>query len=472
MIFYIVLIIIAVLFIIVVWKQTNKTSGKINCFDENVQFSVFRPETISPEQWYPMLVFTHLSERRGQNDKIEPLEEVKRQAHQILGEQFDDFKTLRQDSSEAIPPEGQITLVPSAQGIEFNPERRTFKWVEDVHREEFRLRAQKSKDDKTIRGNVTVFLGSILLADITLVIHVDSASTIKVDKSSFLPIHGRPYRRIFASYSHKDSAIVDQFEHHARAIGDRYYRDIDNLRSGEIWNKKLSRLIEQSDVFQLFWSSNSMHSSFVKQEWQYALSLNRNGFVRPTYWEVPFPESSHERLPPDELRQLHFQRIVMERPEGQKVEQIEIEENNRSAKNRIGLYAAFLVPILAPLMMFPFFSPMQMRRITFLNPYALEKESFFSSLLNDLWILLIIFSALSMFILPFILFAREFDKLWSILLRPGKKFWLLATLFFSVMFSFSVLPLHQLIILKPLSVWLSYAWIRWIFLPFLNNNRG
>ena len=43
------------------------------------------------------------------------------------------------------------------------------------------------------------------------------------------------------------------------------------------------------DVFQLFWSSNSMHSDFVRQEWEHALRLNRPHFIRPTYWEEPMP---------------------------------------------------------------------------------------------------------------------------------------------------------------------------------------
>jgi serine/threonine-protein kinase len=47
----------------------------------------------------------------------------------------------------------------------------------------------------------------------------------------------------------------------------------------------------------------------MRREWEYALSLNRPTFVRPTYWEVPLPESPADGLPPDALRRLHFQRI-------------------------------------------------------------------------------------------------------------------------------------------------------------------
>jgi hypothetical protein len=59
-------------------------------------------------------------------------------------------------------------------------------------------------------------------------------------------------------------------------------------------------------VFQLFWSTNSMQSEQVRQEWEHALSLGRSNFIRPTYWEQPMPTSDDPLLPPEPLRQLHF----------------------------------------------------------------------------------------------------------------------------------------------------------------------
>ena len=113
-----------------------------------------------------------------------------------------------------------------------------------------------------------------------------------------------PYRRLFASYSHKDQAIVRQFENYAKGVGDRYVRDVLDLRAGEVWNTRLCELIESADVFQLFWSRNSMDSPFVRQEWEHALRIPKPDFVRPVYWEQPFP--TREGLPPEGLARLHF----------------------------------------------------------------------------------------------------------------------------------------------------------------------
>lgn len=278
-------------------------------FDENVQFTVYRPQTIAPGKWYSFLAFAHLSERRHDSppNEPDPVREVERKAREILREATDEYCRVTEDSGQAVPREGSITFVPAVTGVQFNPPSRTFQWQEPVHCEEFRLRAQPSVDGRQARGRLSVFLGSILLAELSLSIRVDSGHQ-EASRTNVPSIDSvRPYRRIFASYSHKDEAIVSQFERYAGATGDEYLRDAITLRSGENWQQELCRLIEKADVFQLFWSWNSMASEFVRQEWEYALALRRNHFVRPVYWEEPLP--AKEGLPPVTLRQLHFQRI-------------------------------------------------------------------------------------------------------------------------------------------------------------------
>lgn len=277
--------------------------------DENVQFTVYRPQTIAPGKWYSMLAFAHLSERRSDAERGEPdpVREVQKRAQELLGEDAREYRSVTQDSGQAVPREGELILVPAAKGIEFNPPRRSFLWQEPVHCESFRLRAQPSLNGRQVRGRLSIFLGSIILAEIVLSIRVDSAEDGgRVEPPAMQS--ARAYRRIFASYSHKDVEIVEEFEKYAAATGDEYLRDAVALRSGQGWQDGLYRLIDRADVFQLFWSSNSMMSEFVRREWEYALRLGRDRFVRPVYWQEPLPAAPG--LPPDALRQLHFQRIA------------------------------------------------------------------------------------------------------------------------------------------------------------------
>ena len=85
-----------------------------------------------------------------------------------------------------------------------------------------------------------------------------------------------------------------------------------SICAGEKWDERLRQLIDEADVFQLFWSTNSMHSPYVRQEWEHALVLERSNFIRPTYWEIPMPGSSDPPLPPEALRRLHFHWLACE----------------------------------------------------------------------------------------------------------------------------------------------------------------
>lgn len=273
-------------------------------FDENVQFTVFRPRVLVPAVWHTMLVFAHLSEPRADAspDEPHPIKEMERQAEAVLGT-LDAHGRQTVDGLESVPRDGELRLVPHAEGITFNPASRQFTWKESVHREEFRLRADAASRKETIRGRLSVYLGSLVIAEVGLIFKMGTDSIAGETVRDV----ARRYRNIFASYSHLDEAVVEEFSEYARAMGDRYLRDVIDLRAGERWQAALEDLIRHADVFQLFWSWNALASPHVRHEWQYALSLQRASFVRPVYWDDPLPARGD--LPPASLSALHFERI-------------------------------------------------------------------------------------------------------------------------------------------------------------------
>lgn len=276
-----------------------------NVFDQNVQFTVYRPATLEPGHWQTLLAFAHLAERRpdAEADEPEPAAEVARQATALLGD-LTGYREHTEDSLQAVQRDGELTFVPYADGVEFNPPRRSFLWTETVHREEFRLRAHAAMTGRAVHGRLTVYVGAIVIAEVGMSFKVGagaSPSTHPVSQSA------RPYRKIFASYSHRDRAVVQEYSAYARALGDRYLQDVIDLRSGERWQPGLEDLIRQADVFQLFWSWNALESQYVQQECQFALGLKRPTFVRPVYWDDPLPARGD--VPSEALRQLHFERI-------------------------------------------------------------------------------------------------------------------------------------------------------------------
>lgn len=288
-------------------EDTQNETEKFRYVDENVLFTVYRPKAIAPARWYTLLAFAHLSEKRpgAPPGTPEPADEVRLIAERFYGGRAREQVITQQQGAGSVPERQLLTFVPRVVGVEFNPEEQEVRWLKDVHHVAFEMRCAPESEGATLRGMLTVYAGAFILTDVPLAFRVDSvlaAASTTDELSSDPPVE--PYDKIFASYSHKDAAIVEQFEEHVEALGHRYLRDVYSLRSGEMWSEALEKLIEEAQVFQLFWSRNSMQSKFVRQEWEHALSLRRPNFVRPVYWEDPFPKD--EEVPPENLATIHF----------------------------------------------------------------------------------------------------------------------------------------------------------------------
>src|SRR5262249_34908466 len=72
------------------------------------------------------------------------------------------------ESSSPIPLESELTFVPQVNGVEFNPARVSFQWMESSHQASFRLRASAALDGQSAHGQMCVYLGRILVAQVPL----------------------------------------------------------------------------------------------------------------------------------------------------------------------------------------------------------------------------------------------------------------------------------------------------------------
>ena len=278
-------------------------------FDDDVRFTVYRPNAVAPSVWSSLIAFAHKTEASDDADHPDPLAEVEQQARAVLGASFGKHQAVASDADQSIFRGAELRFVPEVDGVEFNPPSAVFRWVEAVHRQEFRFRAAPHLDGTRARGQLTVYLGTLIIGEVTLSFRVDSAAAA-ADTAPVAAETARVYSKVFASYSHRDLALVEHVEALVQVVDNEYLRDWTHLRSGEVWNDELEAMIREADIFQLFWSSASMDSDFVRQEWVYALSLGRGErFVRPVYWEDPMPARPADNLPPPELSRLHFAKL-------------------------------------------------------------------------------------------------------------------------------------------------------------------
>ncbi len=278
---------------------------------DNVQFSVYRPKTIAPDIWEPLLAFAHLSDLPpdAPEDTPDPLDEVRRQAAQVLGEKSSAYQSLTADSSQSIPQSSELTFVPTGDGLEFNPPQRAFRWLEPVHREEFRVRAATRLEGQLARGRLSVYLGRLLIAEVSIVMRVDRNAATLPHQSLSGENHATRFRRIFACVSRTDLAVVSEFRRYAQLLQDTFFTQQWQEETAQISRAERRRLIASADVFQLYWSHSAIDSPEVEQDWRYALSLGRPEFIRPLYWEEPFPTRPDRSLPPPELLALGFQKL-------------------------------------------------------------------------------------------------------------------------------------------------------------------
>jgi hypothetical protein len=282
--------------------------GPAPVVDDDVQFTVYRPQALTPEQWATMVVFAHKTTPVEQPGRppLDPVAQVEARARA----HFDGSppRPISGDSREGLPRGTQLRIVPDLPGIECNPEAAEVKWWEPVHEVSFRLRAGAGRAGSMVRGAVRVWSGPLILGEVSITIRVTAAGE-QAPSSPPVGEQVQKYRKIFPSYSHRDRSLVEKFRYVVQAQGDRYLQDVLELRAGEQWEPRLLELIDEADMFQLFWSSNSMRSPHCRDEWEHALALRRDTFIRPVYWEDPLPADPAQELPPGRIRDLHFVRV-------------------------------------------------------------------------------------------------------------------------------------------------------------------
>lgn len=267
---------------------------------EQVTFTAYHPREIQARRWEPMLVFISL-------DTAAAMALVAGSAAERLGAKLDQYRPGRSAQSAGLGRGAKLRIIPSAAGIQFNPEFLDVTWQEDAQQHEFRMRAESAQPGQAVNGVVQFYQGLTLRGEVPISVFVGQAVARLDSPEAYQQAIARAYRHIFASYSHQDTPVVESCESAARSMGDQFLRDVTLLQSGQQWDPRLIQAINDADVFQLFWSRRAAASPFVEREWKHALMLlpTRPNFIRPVYW-------SRQLYPtPPELNPLHFQPLSL-----------------------------------------------------------------------------------------------------------------------------------------------------------------
>ena len=269
--------------------------------DGRLEFAAAYQQAIQRGARYPLLFVVH---RPWARDLVRDL--IARRRQQLGGD-----PTVSEGGSAATVPDGTtLSIVPNVIGVEFEPARVDVIAGNDVREVTFQYAASPQTPLGTIEGNIDIFVGPLIIGQVPVTFTLAESSngltpnpTPPVDLMAVT--NATIFDKIFISYSHRDSAIIDVCRATYEQHGVKVLVDHVDLRSGEDWRSGLEKLIGQADIFQLYWSKAASASEEVGKEWRLALTLSktRNRFIRPLYWESPMPP------PPEALSHLHFAKI-------------------------------------------------------------------------------------------------------------------------------------------------------------------
>jgi len=201
----------------------------------------------------------------------------------------------------------ELKFIPKVEGITFSPTKQDVVWYRDIKEVTFRVNVDLKDIGKILVGAIDIYKDSLLIGQIPISFTVSQEEK----PTEIVKVKNKMFESLFISYSHADETLIDNFIIAYESLGITVKIDKDALKSGDIWQEKLIELIEESDVFQLYWSNKARESENVTKEWKHALKILKSGdkaksFIRPCYWELPMPEI------PEELRQIHFYKISIE----------------------------------------------------------------------------------------------------------------------------------------------------------------
>ncbi len=188
-----------------------------------------------------------------------------------------------------------VRIILRANNLEIEEPDQTQVWCTDYLVFNFAVNIPKEYSEDEILFNASIYINNIKATNLILV------AECRGDKK--LTILRKDFNSAFLSYASEDRkrvAIFKQILQISRPDLDIFF-DVESLRSGEQWEPRLYREIEDRDILFLCWSLAARQSKYVEAEWHYALKQKGIDCIEPIPIDAP-----DKCPPPPELQALHF----------------------------------------------------------------------------------------------------------------------------------------------------------------------
>lgn len=275
----------------ILFNQVNKSK-----FD-NATFLVVYPREVELFKTFNLIISVQKTDKI---DKI--ITESKNLLKSITG---DKRFSYNKSSDTEISQGTQITFVPTLDDFDIIIPSISGLWQGSTLQVILEVPLSHLKTEQAITGRVDVYVDNIIVEELRFAFHI--VETPKSDEVT-TEVKKTGNRKIFISYSQKDTIIVQSIAKAYDALGDDYFVDRQSLLSGANWEEEIARAITESDIFQLFWSENSATSKYCEIEWKQAIRIEPikgDRFIRPFYWSKILAKL------PTELSKYHFKYVSL-----------------------------------------------------------------------------------------------------------------------------------------------------------------
>ena len=255
---------------------------------DTVDCSVFAPPEVSRGESFLVQVFAHMP--------------VQAEIADEMAQEFDENasrRTVRTLNSK-IARGSKLGFHLCIPNLEERVEYEEIIWRGRPSSAQFSLTIPDDFNQKILIGTVTISQDGVPLGKALFKMTVLQPSRVVRDDLQ-LAEKMVPFNVFFVSYASKDRSEVIKRIQMLKMLGKRIIQDILSLDPGDRWQRKLYRLIDESDAVLLFWSSNARESEWVIKECRYTIDTKGLESLIPVIIEGPPPVE-----PPAELAGLHM----------------------------------------------------------------------------------------------------------------------------------------------------------------------
>jgi hypothetical protein len=264
-----------------------------------VECSAFAPQEVSPPSTFLVQAFAHIPDQAR--------DEALRLARQF--DPLTDWRAVKTLECKVVRGT-QLLFNLTMPGLEVDDPVQRLVWNGTTESVQFGVSVPRSHRPGIVVGTLTVSQDWVPIGHIKFTVKVTRAIMVESKRSSE-PIStvgedARRYESAFVSYASTDRTKVLERVQVLPRFGVRVLQDVLKLEPGERWARSLYRLIDESDIVLLFWSTAAKRSKRVRGEVRYALKRQHGDEFAPPAIGPVIIEGPPVPRPWKEVAYLHF----------------------------------------------------------------------------------------------------------------------------------------------------------------------